>query len=92
MGGWEGGEGPHSTDMREHVCMCACNHLYTQEEARKLSESLGHRVLLKREDLQPVFSFKLRGAYNKVGLLPLLLLLFAASLTQAGPAMILSQS
>ncbi|XOV86105.1 MAG: threonine ammonia-lyase, biosynthetic [Pseudomonadota bacterium] len=31
-----------------------------------LSERLGERVLLKREDLQPVFSFKLRGAYNKL--------------------------
>ena len=31
-----------------------------------LSARLGNRVLLKREDLQPVFSFKLRGAYNKM--------------------------
>ena len=31
-----------------------------------LSESVGNRVLIKREDLQPVFSFKLRGAYNKI--------------------------
>ncbi len=31
-----------------------------------LSERLGNRVLLKREDLQEVFSFKLRGAYNKM--------------------------
>jgi threonine dehydratase len=31
---------------------------------------LGNRVLLKREDLQPVFSFKLRGAYNKMAHLP----------------------
>ena len=31
-----------------------------------LSARLGNRVLLKREDLQPVFSFKLRGAYNKI--------------------------
>jgi len=31
-----------------------------------LSERLGNRILLKREDLQPVFSFKLRGAYNKI--------------------------
>ncbi len=31
-----------------------------------LSARLGSRVLLKREDLQPVFSFKLRGAYNKI--------------------------
>ncbi|CAN1770430.1 Threonine dehydratase biosynthetic, chloroplastic [Linum perenne] len=32
--------------------------------APKLSEKLGVKVWLKREDLQPVFSFKLRGAYN----------------------------
>src|SRR5690606_7020955 len=31
-----------------------------------LSARLGREVLLKREDLQPVFSFKLRGAYNKL--------------------------
>ena len=36
------------------------------EPAPGLSERLGNRVLLKREDLQPVFSFKLRGAYNKI--------------------------
>jgi len=32
----------------------------------RLSTRLGNKVLLKREDLQPVFSFKLRGAYNKI--------------------------
>ncbi|MBI3773429.1 MAG: threonine ammonia-lyase, biosynthetic [Gammaproteobacteria bacterium] len=38
---------------------------------RSLSKRLGNHILLKREDLQPVFSFKLRGAYNKiVGLSP----------------------
>jgi threonine dehydratase len=31
-----------------------------------LSQRIGNRVLLKREDQQPVFSFKLRGAYNKM--------------------------
>ncbi|MGV8241881.1 pyridoxal-phosphate dependent enzyme, partial [Pseudomonas aeruginosa] len=36
------------------------------QPARQLSERLGNQVLLKREDLQPVFSFKIRGAYNKV--------------------------
>jgi threonine dehydratase len=36
----------------------------------RLSERLGRSVLLKREDLQPVFSFKLRGAYNKIVRLP----------------------
>jgi threonine dehydratase len=32
----------------------------------RLSARLGSPVLLKREDLQPVFSFKIRGAYNKI--------------------------
>jgi threonine dehydratase len=36
------------------------------DPAPRLSRRLGHTVLLKREDLQPVFSFKLRGAYNKI--------------------------
>ncbi len=36
------------------------------EIAPTLSEKLGNTILLKREDLQPVFSFKLRGAYNKM--------------------------
>ncbi len=40
------------------------------EPAPQLSARLGNRVLLKREDLQPVFSFKLRGAYNKMVNLP----------------------
>ena len=35
-------------------------------ETPLLSRRTGNRVLLKREDLQPVFSFKLRGAYNKM--------------------------
>ena len=36
------------------------------EEATLMSRRLDNRVWLKREDLQPVFSFKLRGAYNKM--------------------------
>ena len=36
------------------------------ELAPGLSNRLGNRVLLKREDLQPIKSFKLRGAYNKM--------------------------
>ena len=35
-----------------------------------MSEKLNCKILLKREDLQPVFSFKLRGAYNKIANLP----------------------
>src|SRR5437867_2906198 len=34
--------------------------------ARRLSDRLGNGIWLKREDQQPVFSFKLRGAYNRI--------------------------
>src|SRR5205814_9600993 len=40
------------------------------EPARALSARLKNRLLIKREDLQQVFSFKLRGAYNKMAGLP----------------------
>ncbi len=40
------------------------------EGAPNLSMRLGNRLLLKREDMQSVFSFKLRGAYNKMAKLP----------------------
>jgi len=36
------------------------------EAAPILSARMGNQLLLKREDLQPVFSFKLRGAYNRI--------------------------
>ena len=36
------------------------------ESAPALGARLGNSILLKREDMQPVFSFKLRGAYNKM--------------------------
>ena len=36
------------------------------ELAPTLSRRLGNRVLLKREDQRPVFSFKLRGAYDEM--------------------------
>lgn len=36
------------------------------DEAVLMSRRLDNRVWLKREDLQPIFSFKLRGAYNKM--------------------------
>ncbi len=36
------------------------------EKAEKLSKRLNNDIRLKREDTQPVFSFKLRGAYNKI--------------------------
>ena len=40
------------------------------DAAPLLSQRLNNEILLKREDLQPVFSFKLRGAYNKLRQLP----------------------
>src|SRR4029077_15238909 len=36
------------------------------DPAPRLSARLGNEVLLKREDLQPTFSFKIRGAYNRI--------------------------
>jgi threonine dehydratase len=36
------------------------------DAAPRLSSRLGNEVLLKREDLQPIFSFKIRGAYNRI--------------------------
>ncbi|MDO4693795.1 MAG: threonine ammonia-lyase, biosynthetic [Eikenella sp.] len=40
------------------------------DPARNLSARLNNQIFLKREDLQPVFSFKIRGAYNKMAKLP----------------------
>lgn len=40
------------------------------EYAPQLSQRIGNTILLKREDTQSVFSFKLRGAYNKMAHLP----------------------
>jgi threonine dehydratase len=38
----------------------------SMDAAPRLSSRLDNRILFKREDLQPVFSFKIRGAYNKI--------------------------
>ena len=40
------------------------------DPAPNLSQRLKNQIWLKREDLQPVFSFKLRGAYNRMVQLP----------------------
>eukprot|EP00614_Pseudopedinella_elastica_P010237 CAMPEP_0172596334 /NCGR_PEP_ID=MMETSP1068-20121228/16092_1 /TAXON_ID=35684 /ORGANISM="Pseudopedinella elastica, Strain CCMP716" /LENGTH=553 /DNA_ID=CAMNT_0013395299 /DNA_START=145 /DNA_END=1806 /DNA_ORIENTATION=+ len=40
------------------------------QEMSRLSERVGSSILVKREDMQPVFSFKLRGAYNMIANLP----------------------
>lgn len=39
------------------------------DHAPLISDRISNKVLIKREDLQPVFSFKIRGAYNKLRLL-----------------------
>ena len=36
------------------------------DPARRLSRRTGHPVFLKREDLQPIFTYKVRGAYNRM--------------------------
>ena len=54
------------------------------EKAPQLSARLNNTVLLKREDVQSVFSFKLRGAYNKMAQLPSELLHRGAIAASAG--------
>ena len=49
-----------------------------------LSKRLENTVLLKREDMQPVFSFKLRGAYNKMAQLPTAILAKGVIAASAG--------
>ena len=51
------------------IMQCRLEDLVLQTPVQNmpgLSERLGVGVLVKREDLQPVFSFKLRGAYAKL--------------------------
>ncbi len=50
----------------EHSQVYAVARHTPLDELPNLSSRLNNRVLLKREDMQPVFSFKLRGAYNKM--------------------------
>ncbi len=57
------------TDYLERILLARVYdvaHETPLEVAPNLSRRLGNNVLLKREDMQPVFSFKLRGAYNKM--------------------------
>lgn len=50
----------------EHSHVYAVARHTPLDDMPNLSSRLNNRVLLKREDMQPVFSFKLRGAYNKM--------------------------
>ena len=54
------------------------------EVAPLLSARLNNRLLLKREDMQQVFSFKLRGAYNKMAKLPAAVLKHGVIAASAG--------
>jgi len=61
------------TDYLERILMASVYDVAIEtplERAPALSARLGNELLLKREDMQPVFSFKLRGAYNKMSRLP----------------------
>ena len=63
---------PNSTTAGEYIDRILRARVYdvavesALEPAKNLSRRLHNKVLLKREDLQAVFSFKLRGAYNKI--------------------------
>ena len=65
---------PFASDMLQRILRARVYEVAIEsplDPAPNLSRRLGNTVLLKREDLQPVFSFKLRGAYNKMaGLSP----------------------
>ena len=58
--------------LERYVKKILASHVYDVaietplQDAAGMSARLGHEVALKREDLQPVFSFKLRGSYNKM--------------------------
>lgn len=59
----------NTPDYLELIASAAVYDVATRtplELAANLSARLGNNILMKREDLQPVFSFKLRGAYNKI--------------------------
>ena len=49
------------------------------QSAPKISSKFNNKFVIKREDLQPVFSFKLRGAYNKISNLKNVKYIVAAS-------------
>jgi threonine dehydratase len=63
---------PDSSDLPDYLKKVLTARVYDAaretelEYARNLSARLGNSIYLKREDNQPVFSFKVRGAYNKM--------------------------
>jgi threonine dehydratase len=60
---------PVATDYLTRILRARVSEIAVEtplERLPRLSERLGNAVLLKREGLQPAFSFKVRGAYNKM--------------------------
>jgi len=55
-----------SQHIQQDMCLSVFQEETPLEEAKRLSEELGNTILLKREDLQPVHSFKVRGAFNRM--------------------------
>ena len=55
-----------SQHNQHDMCVSVLQEETPLEEAKRLSEELGNTILLKREDLQPVHSFKVRGAFNRM--------------------------
>ncbi|MEB3318637.1 MAG: threonine ammonia-lyase, biosynthetic [Cyanobacteriota bacterium] len=63
------GDGPEPSPYLQRILRARVYDVAIEsplDHAPNLSQRLSNQVLLKREDLQPVFSFKLRGAYNKM--------------------------
>jgi threonine dehydratase len=69
-------ESPPTVDLYSLVRAILTSRVYDVaretplDPAPRLSDRLENTVLLKREDLQPIFSFKIRGAYNRMVRLP----------------------
>ena len=61
-----------SNKLRAYNKLIRASNVYDVAEvtpitkANTLSRQLKNNIFLKREDLQPIFSFKVRGAYNKI--------------------------
>ncbi len=76
----EGSFDPTSTPLIEIIVQDTVRRILTArvydvaeetplDPLKRLSARIGRPALLKREDLQPVFSFKIRGAYNRIAAL-----------------------
>ncbi|BBI47618.1 hypothetical protein HORIV_00390 [Vreelandella olivaria] len=60
---------PHARSNRQKILQARVYEAACEtpiSPAPFLSRRFNNQILIKREDLQPVFSFKIRGAYNKM--------------------------